>query len=241
MNIAVILAGGTGSRVGGDMPKQFLEVLGKPVLAYTIEAFQKHPGIGAIEVVCVEGYLQELEDIIQKYGFTKVKWITAGGRNFQYSVYNGVKKLQNDVQNEDIVLIHYGASPFVSDEIISDSIRVCEIKGNCVSATPCYLLMGSNDDGTKSTRWIDRDRVMQLNSPQSFRYGYVSQLYDEAVEKDLLDKVEPHTTSLMYELGRTIYFSKGNQTNIKITTIEDLELFEGYVISRRHTARSGKG
>jgi 2-C-methyl-D-erythritol 4-phosphate cytidylyltransferase len=95
------------------------------------------------------------------------------------------------------------------------------------------LLLGSNDDGQQSTQWIDRDKIMQLNSPQCFKFQYIEQLYQEAVEKDLLSQVEPHTTSLMYLMGRTIYFSKGNQTNIKITTKEDLALFEGYVLQKQ--------
>ena len=146
---------------------------------------------------------------------------------------NGVDNLKGTARPEDVLLVHYGASPFVSEEIITDGIRVCKEKGNCTSATPCYLLCGSNDDGEQSTRWVDRDAIMQLNSPQCFQYGYVKQLYQEAREQGLLDQVEPHTTSLMYRMGRTIYFSKGNQTNIKITTKEDLELFEGYVLMKQ--------
>ena len=146
---------------------------------------------------------------------------------------NGVYHLKKKLKNDDIVLIHYAASPFVEKDIISDSIRVGQQYGNCVSATPMFLLMGSNDDNTKSTKWIDRDKIMGLNSPQTFKYGYVKQLYDEAIEKGIVNEVEPHTTSLMYKMGRTIYFSKGNQTNIKITTKEDLKLFEGYVLQKK--------
>lgn len=231
MNIAVILAGGVGSRVGADCPKQFIEVLGKPVIAYTIEVFQKHEEIDAIEVVCLAEYIEYLKELTAKYRFDKVKWIVEGGDTFQESVINGIHYLQEEAGEKDIALIHYAASPFVSDEIISDCIRVCKEKGNCISATPCFLLMGTND-GDKSVQWVDREKMMQLNSPQCFEFGYVVQLYDEAAQKGLLDKVEPHTTSLMYALGRTIYFAKGNQTNIKITTREDLELFEGYVMMK---------
>lgn len=240
MNIAIILAGGVGERVGAGRPKQFVEVLGKPVLAYTIGAFQSHPEIDAVEVVCVEGYAETLKNMVKEYRLDKVKWIAKGGRTFQESVINGIDNLKGTASTEDIVLIHYGASPFVSEEIITDAVRVCAEKGNCTSATPCFLLLGSNDDGARSTEWIDRDKVMQLNSPQCFKFGYVSQLYEEAKERDLLDKVEPHTTSLMYKMGRTIYFSKGNQTNIKITTKEDLELFEGYALLQSQKRKQEK-
>lgn len=237
MNIAVILAGGVGSRLGAGKPKQFVEILGKPVLVYTIEKFQKHPEIDAIEIVCLESHIDYLKELVETYQLSKVKWIAAGGADFQESVMNGVNYLKGKCEEEDILLIHYGVSPFVENDIISDAIKVCSKYGNCTSATPIYLLTGSNDDGVKSTKWVDRDTIMGLNAPQTFRYSYVYQLYQEAVERDLLKDVEPHTTSLMYKMGRTIYFSKGNQTNIKITTKEDLALFEGYVLMKNRKNR----
>ena len=209
MNIAIILAGGIGSRVGAETPKQFIEVLGKPIIAYTIEKFQNHREIDAIEVVCLDAYKEKCIELCSKY--TKVKWIVSGGKDFQHSVLNGINELNGKLEEDDNVLIHYAASPFVENEIISDAIKVCDEKGNATSATPFFLLAGSNDDGIKSTKWV----------------------YRRAVEQKLLDKVEPHTTSLMYALGETIYFSKGNQTNIKITTKEDVKLFEGYVLRER--------
>lgn len=235
MNIAVILAGGVGNRVGAEIPKQFIDIYGKPVIAYTLECFQNHPEIDAVEIVCVKHYLDMLRTIVEHNKLSKVRWVTEGGDTFQESVINGVENLCGKARDDDIVLIHYAASPFVSEDIITDGIRVAKEKGNCVSATPCFLLMGSNDDNEKSTQWVDRDKVMQLNCPHCFQYGYVRQLYQQAKEKKLLDKVEPHITSLMYLMGCTIYFSKGNQTNIKITTKEDLALFEGYVLwKQRH-------
>ena len=231
MNIAIILAGGIGSRVGEETPKQFIEVLGKPIIAYTIEKFQNHREIDAIEVVCLDAYKEKCIELCSKY--TKVKWIVSGGKDFQHSVLNGINELNGKLEEDDNVLIHYAASPFVENEIISDAIKVCDEKGNATSATPFFLLAGSNDDGIKSTKWIDRDKVMGLNVPHVYKFAYITGLYRRAVEQKLLDKVEPHTTSLMYALGETIYFSKGNQTNIKITTKEDVKLFEGYVLRER--------
>ena len=231
MNIPIILAGGVGSRVGADKPKQFIEILGKPVLVYTIEAFQTHPEIDAIEVVCIKSHIDYLKELVEKYNLDKVKWIAEGGEDFQHSVINGVNNLKGQIDDEDIVLIHYGASPFVTEDVISDAIRVCKDKGNSSPAMPSVLLLGSND-GEKSSTWIDRDEVVVFNSPQCFKFSYVTQLYEEAIEKDLLDKVEPHTTTLMYLMNREIYLSKSNQINIKITTKEDLDLFEGYVLMK---------
>ncbi len=231
-NVGIILAGGVGSRVGRGIPKQFIEVLGKPIIAYTMDIYQRNPNIDYIEIVCIESHIDKLKEIVEKYGYTKVRWICQGGSDFQHSVINGVNNLSDDLEDDDIVLIHYAAAPFTSDYIINDSIKVSMEKGNSVSATPCLLLLGKNE-GDKSTTWVDRDAVIQLNGPQGFKYGYVKQLYDEAISKNLLEKVEPHTTTLMFYMDRTIYFAKGDQTNLKITTEDDLALFEGYVIAKK--------
>lgn len=230
-NVAVILAGGIGSRVGEKIPKQFINIFGKPVIVYTIEKFQKHCEIDFIEVVCLESYIPYLNGLIKKYNLNKVKLVVKGGKDFQHSVIEGITNLNDYCDPEDIVLIHYAASPFVSDEIISDAIAVCKKKKNCTSATPVYLLTGTND-GDHSENWVDRDKLMCLNTPQTFTYQYVTDLYKEAVNRKLLDKVEPHTTSLMFLMGRKIFFSKGSQTNIKITTKEDLELFKGFILNK---------
>lgn len=232
MNVPIILAGGVGSRVGAGKPKQFIEILGKPLLVYTIEAFQNHPEIDAIEVVCIESHIDYLKGLVREYSLDKVRWITPGGEDFQHSVINGINNLKGELADDDIVLVHYGASPFVSEDIITDAILVAKDKGNSSPAISSPLLLGSND-GDRSLEWIDRDQVMILNSPQCFQFKYVCDLYEEAIEKDYISKVEPHTTTLMYLMGREIYLSKSNQTNIKITTKEDLDLFEGYVMMRQ--------
>ena len=154
MNIAIILAGGVGSRVGAGIPKQFVEIFDKPVIIYTLEKFQNHKDINQILVVCVAPYIQKLKELTEQFHITKVKWIIPGGSTFQNSVIHGVNFLEDKVNNDDIVLIHYGASPFVSEEIISDSIRVCGEKGNCVSATPVFLLMGNNKLFCRSISYI---------------------------------------------------------------------------------------
>ena len=231
MNISIILAGGIGSRMGADRPKQFIEIFGKPILVYTIEIFQNHSEIDAIEVVCVKSHINYLKELVEKYNLNKVKWITPGGNEFQDSVMNGMNNLKDILSDEDIVLFQYGASPFTSDDIISDAIKVCSEKGNSSPAIKSLFLLGSND-GDKSTKWIDRDKIIIHNTPQCFKFGYVTQLYDEAIEKGFIDKVEPHTTSLMYLMGREIYLSKGNQMNFKITTKDDLDLFKGFVLMK---------
>ncbi len=240
MNIALILAGGVGNRVGAGIPKQFIEVLGKPVLAYTIEAFDKHPEIDAIAVACVKPYMDNVWEIKEKYGLEKLRWVTQGGDTFQGSVLNGIRFLEDKINDDDIVLIHFGASPFITDDIITDVIRVCGEKGNAISTTDYYLLSGKKTKTTSVTdpenyteEYIDRDTIAMMNTPHAFRYGFINNMYKEAIETGVIDTVEPHTTTLMYAMGKKIYFSYGSQNNIKITRKEDLELFEGYVLEKQ--------
>lgn len=232
MVTALILAGGVGSRVGADVPKQFVEILGKPVLAYTIEIYQENPEVDAIEVVCHEQWTDYLKEMIETWHLTKVKWIAPGGETFQDSVINGVNYLKDKIAGDDIVMIHYGASPFTNQKTLTDGIRVCRERGMSASSIPCFQLIGSND-GDSSRTWIDRDQVVQITCPQSFRYEYLLKIFRDSEEKGLLETIEPHTTSLMYALGEPIYLSYGDQTNVKITTKEDLDLFEGYVLMKQ--------
>ena len=226
MITAMILAGGVGSRVGADRPKQFVEIFGKPVVVYTIEIFQKNSNIDAIEVVCHKEWKEYLIKMIEQYNLDKVKWVTDGGETFQDSVMNGINNLKDKIKSDDYVLIQYGAAPFTSDKIVNDVIRVMQDKGSAVTATPCYQLLGSNDENATSKTWVDRDKYIQIACPYGFKYSYLLDIYKRAEERGLLETIEPHTTSLMYALGDTLYQAYGDQTNIKITTREDLELFK---------------
>lgn len=240
MNVALILAGGVGNRLGAKIPKQFIEVLGKPVLAYTIEVFEKHPEIDAVLVVCVKPYVDYVWEMKEKYGFSKLKWVTEGGDTFQGSVLNGVKYLEDKIDRDDIVLVHFGASPFLTGDIISDCIEVCKERGNAISTTDFYVLSGKkkstasvSDFENFSEEFIDRETIAVMNSPHAFKYGFIDDLYKEAIETGVINTVEPHTTTLMYVMGKKIYFALGSQNNIKITRKEDLELFEGYVLEQQ--------
>lgn len=235
MITAIILAGGVGSRVGADRPKQFVEVLDKPVLAYTIEIFESHPEVDAIEVVCHKSWKEYLEKMISKYGYKKVKWVADGGDTFQDSVMRGVNNLKDKISGEDYVLIQYGAAPFTSEKIVTDVIRVMKERGSAVTATPCYQLMGSKDRDV-SKAWVDRDLYTQIACPYGFRYDYLLGVYERAEQQGLIEKIEPHTTSLMYALGDELNLAYGDQTNIKITTKEDFDMFEGYVLMKQHRA-----
>lgn len=248
MNIAVILAGGVGSRLGAGIPKQFVEILGKPILAYTIEPFEAHPDVDAILVVCVKPYMNYIWESKEKYGFEKLKWVAEGGATFQESVMNGVNFLADKARADDTVLFHFGASPFIKPDIITDVIRVCKAKGTNAISTTDYLLLSGMKKTTKTVldpenytdEYINRDTIAVMNTPHAFQYGFIVDMYKEAVESGIIETVEPHTTTLMYAMGKPIYFSKGSQDNIKITTKEDLEMFEGYVLAQQRKTKEQK-
>ena len=229
MNYGIILAGGSGIRAGGGTPKQFREVLGKPVVAYTIEAYQRHPEIEAIIIGCHEDWLEYLQKVIDENNFTKVKWIVVGGDTFQQTVINCVEALDGKIKNDDYVVVQYGACPFVKQEIITDGIRVAHEKGMSFAASPLFHLMGTHD-GDKSLTYINHDEVISVASPQSYRYGYIKEIYEEGRKRNLLDKVDPHTTSLMQAMGYPLYQSYSDQTNIKITIDEDFDLLEAWLL-----------
>ncbi len=242
MNVGVILAGGRGVRAGLNVPKQFAEVLGKPVIAYTVDIFQRHPEIDAVEIVCVKDYIDLLWDICKKYELTKVRWIVEGGSDFQQSVRRGVEGLRNNCADDDIITVHTGVAPFLEPDLITDNLRVCREKGNAITSYPLYSLAGRRnpDDPEVTTEWVDRDSIVCLKNPHSFRYGFVRDMYDEAVASGIIDRVKPYTTTLMFHMGKPIYLSRGTQANIKITKKEDLDLFEGYVIMKQRHSEAQK-
>ena len=233
MNVALILAGGVGRRMGANVPKQFIEVLGKPIIAYTLEIFEKNKNIDAAVVVCVHGYEEQVQQIVQKYALSKVRWITQGGDTFQESVYKGLLFLQDKCSPDDIVMIHMSVAPFIDDEIIDDALKVCMEKGNSISKNECLLCMGSRDTDEYSTKSVLRENIIGLNTPQTFYLGELLSDYVQADNEGYLYSLEPHTTSLEYHLGKTLYFSKGSQLNIKITNQDDLDLFEAFWIMKQ--------
>lgn len=233
MNMAMILAGGVGTRMGAEVPKQFIRVLGKPIIIWTLEILERNELIDAVEVVLVGGWEDELKAIVNEYGLRKVKWVAEGGPTFTLSVYNGLKYLKGKLTSEDIVMIHMSVAPFVTDDIIEDAIRVCKEKGNSISENPCLLCMGSHDNDEYSTKSVLRETITGLNTPQTFRFGELLNDYEIADAGGYLEDLEPHTTSLLYHHGKRLYFSKGSQLNVKITNKDDLDLFEAYCLMRQ--------
>ena len=229
MNVALILAGGIGNRMGFEIPKQFVCVYDKPVLLYTLEGFQKHPMIDAIEVVCVDGWHDILRSYCAQYGITKLKWIVSGGKTGQESIRNGVFHLENVCAPDDIVVIHDGIRPLVDRSVLSDVIQVCMEKGNAVSSLPYNEQIFLMDDPLSTTKYIPRDTLRRVSTPQAYRFGKLLWAYREAFEKEIGIYGTSYTNTMFADLGERLYFAAGSDKNIKLTTKDDLALFKAYL------------
>lgn len=230
MNIAIILAGGKGTRIGANIPKQFIKINDKPILAYTVEIFEKNKNIDAIEIVCHKDWLDEVKNIVNKYNFSKVKWLVNGGFNFQESTLNGILNLKGKISNDDIVVISFGVSPFTTDIEIDDSIDKAKKYGNGISARDIDLCTCIKEDEVCSSKNLIRESIKGFANPWSFKYGELLGSYEYAIENNMLKDLEPHTTSLYFALGKKIYFSKSENRICKITYPEDIDFFKGYLL-----------
>jgi 2-C-methyl-D-erythritol 4-phosphate cytidylyltransferase len=231
MNIAVIIAGGSGHRMGQDIPKQFINVYDKPVLIYTLEGFQKHPQIDAIEVVCIDGWHDVLRAYAKQFNITKLRWIVSGGETGQESIRNGVYNLEGKVSDDDIVIIHDGIRPLVDDSVLTDVLVKAAKFGNAVTSMPYneQIFVISKEDETTTTQYIPRETLRRVSTPQAYRFDILDQKYHEAFEKKIGIFGSSYTNTMMVELGETLHFAAGSDKNIKLTTKDDLELFKAYL------------
>ena len=199
-NIAVIIAGGVGHRMGQDIPKQFIHVYDKPVLLYTLKNFQNHPQIDAIEVVCIDVW----HDVVWAYA-------------------------------DDNVIIHDGIRPLVEPAVITDVIAKCNEYGNGVSSMPYNeQIFVINDEGT-TTKYIPRETLRRVVTPQAYKFGKLNWAYHKAFEEKIGIYGSSYTNTMMVELGETLHFAAGSDKNIKLTTKDDLEIFMGYLKRNKET------
>lgn len=232
MNVAIIIAGGVGIRMGQDIPKQFINIYGKPVIIYTLEEFQKHPLIDSIEVVCIDGWHDVLWAYAKQYGINKLKWIVSGGKTGQESIRNGVYNLEDKLNADDIVIIHDGIRPLVEEAVLSDVIVKCKQYGNAVTSMPYNEQIFVIDDEISTTKYIPRETLRRVSTPQAYKFGKLVEKYHEAFEKEIGIYGSSYTNTMMVELGERLYFAVGSDKNIKLTTSDDLEIFKGYLKSK---------
>ena len=225
----MLLAGGIGQRMGALVPKQFLEVGGKPIILYPLETMEHHPLIDVIEIVCVKDFIPEMQKIVNEAGLTKVKWIVAGGNSAQVSTKNGIDALKDKMTKDDILMIHMSSYPLANSDIMTGCIESAKMNGNGCTARPILYSIYFTDDKKTSNQQIDRDRMMLCTIPYAFKFGEISELYDRAYAEGKGISGNVFTNTLYCDYGKTIYFTKDSETNLKITTPEDIKLMRAYL------------
>ncbi len=237
MNIAIIIAGGSGHRMGQDIPKQFINVYDKPVLIYTLEGFQRHPQIDAIEVVCLDGWHDVLRAYARQFNITKLKWIVSGGKSGQESIRNGVYNLEDKVKDDDIVVIHDGIRPLIDASVLTDVLLTAQKFGNAVTSMPYneQIFVVNPEDEATTKQYIPRETLRRVSTPQAYQFKLLDDKYHEAFEKEIGIYGSSYTNTMMVELGVTLHFAAGSDKNIKLTTKDDLELFKAYLKADKDT------
>ncbi len=230
MNIALIIAGGKGVRMNQEIPKQFLTVREKPVIVYTMEAFQRHADIDAIAVVCIAGWENILSAYARQYGITKLKHIIPGGESGQESIRNGVFELEKHYDRNDLVLVHDAIRPMLSADIISDGIATATQYGSAITVIPCQEAMLETQDQLSTCASYPRANLKRTQTPQTFPIGALADAHREALARGITNSIASCT--LMVELGHTVYFSHGSEKNIKLTTPEDIDIFRALLTLR---------
>ena len=233
MNIALLIAGGSGNRMGQDIPKQFMHVEGCPIIIRTMQCFQKHPDIDSIAVVCLNGWETVLQAYANQFVIDKLKWIFPGGNTGMESIHNGIYGLRNEgCSNEDLVLIHDSVRPLLSQDIISNNIATCKAYGYAITGIKCREAILESEDGFASNTSIPRDKLIRTQTPQTFRLGNILKVHEEAKSKGIVDSVASCT--LVAEVGnREMHIVPGSEKNIKITTMEDLEILKALINTNR--------
>ena len=217
--------------MGQDIPKQFINVFDKPVLIYTLEGFQKHPQIDAIEVVCIDGWHDILWAYAKQFNITKLKWVISGGNSGQESIRIGVYNLEDKCSSVVIIFIHDGFRPLVEPSVLSDVIAKCKLYGNAVTSMPYneQIFVIDEDDETTTSKFIPRETLRRVSTPQAYNFKLLDEKYHEAFEKEIGIHGSHYTNTMMVELGVKLHFAAGSDKNIKLTTKDDLELFIFYL------------
>ena len=231
MTTAIIIAGGIGHRMEQRIPKQFINVYDKPVIVYTLESFQKHPMIDSVVTVCLDGWHDVLQAYARQFGISKLTRIVPGGATAQESIRNGVYALEDECADNDIIVIHDGIRPLVDAEVLTDVILKCREYGNAVTSLPYneQIFVVSEDDETTTTRYIPRETIRRVSTPQAYTFGKLLSAYRRAFAEEIGIYGSAYTNTMMADLGERLHFAAGSDKNIKLTTKDDLELFKAFL------------
>ena len=230
---ALILASGKGQRTRQDIPKQFINVHDKPIIIYTLENFQKHPEVDGIVVVCLDGWQDILRAYSRQYNITKLTKIVNGGATVQESCRNGVFALKDICADDDIVIVHDGIRPLVDEEVLSDVIATCRKFGNGVTSLPYNEQIFKKADELSTHEYIVRDTLRRVQTPQAYKFGKLFWAYEKAFAEEIGIYGSSYTNTMMVDLGETLYFASGSVRNIKITTVDDIELFKALLAAKK--------
>lgn len=224
MTIGLILAGGIDNNFKMSVPKQFVNVFNRPVIVYTMEVFQKHPEIDKIAVACLDGWQEMVKAYVKQFNISKCEWILIGGQTAQETIWKSIQHFQDICADDDLIVIHDSIRPYVGEEVISNSIKVCKENGMGVAAIRTMDTIMMTDDGIVGTDTISRYSVVRIQTPQTFSYRKLLDIYERGNAKGIHNEVD--TISIAAKIGEMIYFSKGSDLNMKINSVEDVERFK---------------
>ena len=224
MNTAIILAGGVGTRMGTDRPKQYLMVQDKPIISYCFDIFQQHEEIDAMVVVVSEQWQDFVEEYAEKYGVTKIKGYAPAGKTRQHSIFNGLKMIAQTVPDTDIVIVHDAARPLVSDEIISSCVKGATDYDGAMPVITVKDTVYQSKDGETIDCLLKRSELFAGQAPESFKFKKYYQIHNEVTDEEI--GATAGSSEIAYRHGMEIRMVKGSERNLKITTVEDLETFE---------------
>lgn len=230
MNIALLTAGGIGNRMGQDIPKQFMTINEKPIIVYTLEAFQNHNEVDAIAVVCLPGWELILQAYANQYRITKLKWIFQGGSSNQESIHNGLFGLKsNGCKDDDIIIVHDGVRPLVSDRIISDNIYTCHKFGYAVTGLVCKEVIMEIKDGLVLPIDIPRERLVRTQTPHTYHLIDLIKAHNDAEKRGINDTVAP--CDMIAKIGEhDQHLVVGSEKNgLKLTRPEDVDIFKSLI------------
>lgn len=227
MNIAVILAGGSGTRMGSDIPKQFIDIYGKPMIIHTIESFDVNSNIDKIVIACKEEWQEDLKIWIRKFGLNKVKYIVSGGATRQESVYNSIRALDGVCTGDDILVIHDAARPLISQRIINENIEGAKEYGAVDTVIPSADTIVRSLDGKTINNVPVRSELYLGQTPQSFKYDLIKSAHEASIENSTSDATDD--CQLILGINKNVHLVNGDKLNFKITTFEDLLLLKSVI------------